>query len=382
MKSIRSATVGNTAKLGSASDLSIDKRSNGGQVLGKVNNLGELIYKFNTKDQADMYLRTTEAIADYVGVEYGRDMRMLVKKSKDKVFTEPLPPRTAEGTATTVPAPGKLEKYRTELMIYHKDQKEYTEQKAKVFVVILGQCSSEVKNKLANDTGFENLEENDDVVGILKMLKGMAFSTDGVQNVFWSLQGVLRRLTAINQGPSESVANYHKRFLATTEVIEEQWGLFVPIKLTQGTGALTKQDARDRILSMIFLAGADKRRYGVMIEELNNSYLAKKDNYPTSVEDVTMLLSHYQGHQSGGKNVVDTKNHNLEKETSFAQLKKLRCFNCNEFGHVKANCPKLNRSHYQEEDEDEDTQHAESATGRSTISSRNSRIPFRSEWSA
>lgn len=59
MKSIRSATVGNTAKLGSASDLSIDKRSNGGQVLGKVNNLGELIYKFNTKDQADMYLRTT-----------------------------------------------------------------------------------------------------------------------------------------------------------------------------------------------------------------------------------------------------------------------------------------------------------------------------------
>jgi len=40
-------------------------------------------------------------------------------------------------------------------MIYHKDMKACTEQKAKVFVVILGQCSSEVKNKLVNNVGFE-----------------------------------------------------------------------------------------------------------------------------------------------------------------------------------------------------------------------------------
>jgi len=93
-------------------------------VLGKEIELGNLIYKFNAEDQADMYLRTTEAIADFVGVEYGRDMRMLVKKSNEKIFTEPLPPRAA--TDTTVPAPGRLKKYCTELMIYHKDMKAYS----------------------------------------------------------------------------------------------------------------------------------------------------------------------------------------------------------------------------------------------------------------
>jgi len=106
MKSTSSATVDKAAKLGSSTGSSIGKRSNGGQALGKEVELGNLIYKFNTKDQADMYLRTTE-----VDVEYGRDMRMLVKKSNEKIFTEPLPPRAV--TDTTVPAPGRLEKYRT-----------------------------------------------------------------------------------------------------------------------------------------------------------------------------------------------------------------------------------------------------------------------------
>ena len=137
---------------------------------------------------------------------------------------------------------------------------------------------------MVNNTGIESLEDNDDVVGVLKMLKEMAFLTSGVQHPYWTLQNVLRHLTAINQGPNESVSNYHKRFLATTEVIEAQWGQFYPPKLTSGTGSDDKKMARDNMLSMIFLAGVDKKRYRVMLEELNDSCLAKKDNYPTSIQ--------------------------------------------------------------------------------------------------
>jgi len=111
MKSTTSVTVDKVAKLGSSSGSSIDKRSNGGQVLGKEVELGNLICKFKAKDQADVHLRTAEAIADFAGVEHGRDMRMLVKKSNEKIFTEPLPPRAA--TDMAVPAPGRLEKHRT-----------------------------------------------------------------------------------------------------------------------------------------------------------------------------------------------------------------------------------------------------------------------------
>jgi len=81
---------------------------------------------------------------------------------------------------------------------------------------------------------------------------------------------------------------------------------------------------------MIFLARADKKRFGVMLEQLNNLHLAKKDNYWTSVEDVVMLLFHCQGHQFGVHNVMDD---HTGLETSFAQLNmmsKFFCFECNE----------------------------------------------------
>jgi len=81
-----------------------------------------------------------------------------------------------------------------------------------------------------------------------------------------------------------------------------------------------------------------------MLEELNNSCLAKKDNCPTSVEDAAMLLSHCQGHQLGVRNVMDD---NTGLETGFAQLSrmsKLRCCECNEPGHVRSNCPKLKKN--------------------------------------
>ena len=322
-----------TTPLGGASGNVIGSRTNEKRVLGKVEDLGELIYKFNTKDQADMYLCTTEAIADYVGVKYGKNMRMLVKHGKEKSFTEPKPPRKDDST------PALLEKYKSELTIFHRESKEYKEQKAKIFVIILGQTSRSVKSKLENDTQFIDLEERDDVTGLLAKLKEMAFSTGGVQNPFWTLQGVLKRLAVINQGRTESVANYHKQFLAITDVIEAQWGQFCPIGLAESTSREDKTAAHDKFLSMIFLAGADKVRYGKLLEDLNNSFLSKKDNYPSNIDSTLTLLSHYQDHQA--IRTVDDKG-NVTLGTSLMQhnKKNIRCYKCNEYGHVQKNCPK------------------------------------------
>jgi hypothetical protein len=111
---------------------------------------------------------------------------------------------------------------------------------------------------------------NDDVVGLLRQLKQMTFASGGDQHPFWTLQIIMRRLLAINQGPREPVTNYYRRFVSTTKVIEELWGKFYPEKLTVSTSDADKNIARYKYLSMIFLAGADKAH-------LNNSYLAGND---------------------------------------------------------------------------------------------------------
>jgi hypothetical protein len=121
----------------------------------------------------------------------------------------------------------------------------------------------------------------------------MAFASGGVQHPFWTLQIVMRRLLAINQGPREPVTNYYRRFVSTTEVIEEQRGKFYLEKLAVSTSDADKTIARDKYLSMIFLAGADKARFGTLIENLNDSYLAGNDQYSVPLDGTLTLLSHY-----------------------------------------------------------------------------------------
>jgi hypothetical protein len=115
----QTSAITGVASTGNTVGFSRVRKTTGEQVLGNEEKLGELVYKFNAKDQADMYLRTTEAIANFVGVEYGRDMRMLVKHGTEKTFTEPRIPRSEDTT------PGLMEKYKTELRIFHRKEKEF-----------------------------------------------------------------------------------------------------------------------------------------------------------------------------------------------------------------------------------------------------------------
>jgi hypothetical protein len=53
------ATTG-VASSGNTVGISRGRKTTGEQVLGKEEKLGELVYKFNTKDQADMYFPPRE----------------------------------------------------------------------------------------------------------------------------------------------------------------------------------------------------------------------------------------------------------------------------------------------------------------------------------
>jgi hypothetical protein len=50
---------------------------------GNIVELDNNVYKYGTPDQGDRFTKTTEAIADYVGKEYTKEMRLLVKNQKE-----------------------------------------------------------------------------------------------------------------------------------------------------------------------------------------------------------------------------------------------------------------------------------------------------------
>jgi hypothetical protein len=65
-----------------------------------------------------------------------------------------------------------MKKYKTELKQYYFKKERYEEHKAKIFVIVKGQCTLNMKNKQVESLkGYDLIEASDDVNKLLDGLK-------------------------------------------------------------------------------------------------------------------------------------------------------------------------------------------------------------------
>jgi hypothetical protein len=57
---------------------------------GNIAELGNNLYQYGTQDQRNRLTRMTAAIPDYVGREYSKEMRLLVKYQEENEPKEPV----------------------------------------------------------------------------------------------------------------------------------------------------------------------------------------------------------------------------------------------------------------------------------------------------
>jgi hypothetical protein len=195
---------------------------------GNIAELGNNVYQYETQDKGDRFTRTTEVIANYVGRKYGKEMRLLVKNQKENEPKEPVMPDKEEATLSFV-----MKKYETELKQYYFKKERYEEYKAKIFVIVKGQCTLNMKNKVESLKGCDSIEGNDDVIKLLNGLKELTFKTHKVQYGYWTICQTLRRVLTMRQQDNKPLAKYYKRFTSCVDVAESQWGTLVPIMLEE-----------------------------------------------------------------------------------------------------------------------------------------------------
>jgi hypothetical protein len=75
-------------------------RNDKNSLQGNIAELGNNVYQYGTRDQGDRFTRMTEAIADYVGREYSKEMRLLMKNQKENELKEPVMPDKKEKRRT------------------------------------------------------------------------------------------------------------------------------------------------------------------------------------------------------------------------------------------------------------------------------------------
>ena len=185
-------------------------------------------------DPTDKYLKTKRAIAEHVGTKFNKKMWSLVMKKEEATFEDPEEP---DENATR----GKIQKYKMLLWMKIEEEKQYKEDKARVFWLIIGQCTTTMQNKVEASKDYDKLEGSDNVAGLLELIRGLVYSTEKTQYKYWAIQSALQRLIATKQENKETLSNFMKRFEAQVEATKNVWGSMIPHKLK---GQLLKEQLR------------------------------------------------------------------------------------------------------------------------------------------
>jgi hypothetical protein len=183
--------------------------------------------------------------------------------------------------------------------------------KGKVFVIIMGQCTLAVKNRLKSlGTNYAQLQSDNGVLGLLTAIHNIALANANIQNPYWGAAQALKRLATVTQQNDESLPAFSKRWINARDVAELQWGPMYPTKLVttttvesetdenEGTVSELEEDksaeAWNKFQASLYLASVNMSKHGKVINELQHQYLNKQDNYPNNPEDAMTMLSYRQ----------------------------------------------------------------------------------------
>ena len=266
---------------------------------GDIGELGSNVYMYGTKIQGDRYVKTTEAIGNYVGRMYGKAMKKLVIEGIEAEPDKPVKPTKKTPTAFDI------KEYDKRLDFYFRKQEKYEENKAKVFIVIMGQCTLVMKNKVMSCKDYKKMEEEDDVVELLKIIKTLCYQESEMQYEYLSMQNAMQKLLTMKQGdnfPREGLVAFYKRFKQQADVTEDKWGMLTPAKKQ---GISKDRDEADKFLAICFLAGVSNRAGIKLRKDLHRDFVKGHSNYPENMEEMLSKISNYseqdQDHRSGAR---------------------------------------------------------------------------------
>ena len=239
---------------------------------------------------ASLYEKKTEWIGEYVGREYGQEMRVLVLQQKETQFQVP--------TLKDNPTKQQELMWGKDYDMYLKKKDRYEENKAKVFAFILGQCDKDMKNKLQGDSRYSDVDEETDVVTLLSMIKEAVYDAHDKKSP--TLQAVVawKQLMKAYQYDNEPVLDYYKRFKSLVERVEVLHGEIQTVKIAEKDPNYKKSKSativkeKEKWTAIAFIEGAEKR-FKPMLKDLEQNYSLGDDKYPETMEEALQVLSMY-----------------------------------------------------------------------------------------
>jgi hypothetical protein len=327
----------------------------------------------NTRTSANAFITTTEEVAEFAGrtLKMGNYVKRSVEQMAIITVAKPTKPqKDAKGGVDEV----DQAIYKEEVKSYVVDKKILESSMQKIYSVIYGQCSDGVRAKIEAMDNHTALSDAGDPIGLLKNIKTVMTNFQTTKYMPHAVYDCKRSLFLYRQDRETTVPEYHKQFKSLVDVIEYNGGslgadrgLIVskleaagvnPASASQSEKETATTEARDTTIACAFILGADKSRFGKLMEDLENAYTQGDDKYPTDLTDAYKLLTNWKQDPRNLAQVVRRNetvpgvaftnlgvedDDGTNEQMAFANLggnehPGIRCYNCQQMGHYAGDC--------------------------------------------
>jgi len=231
-----------------------------------------------------------------------------------------------------------------------------------MYKVVMSIFNPVLKDQVCNQKNYKEIDNKQDMLGLLQIIKKAMYSNgDDDNHMGYNHVVAVINYYHIQQERFQSLQEYRDQFVAYRKVCE-QLGIKVSASENRGANMLKrmkitnptqqqKDDMEKKVIeehhAILFLLGADKYKYGTLIEDMKNDVICKKDSFPKTVSESSHVLSKWRN-SYGGKYNNDKNESNdgiafateeKEKEIDKNDKKKeITCFKCKKKGHYSNEC--------------------------------------------
>ena len=324
---------------------------------------------------ADNFVKCTEAIADHVRVTLDQGQRLYteittmekqyIKKPKKEDFIR----QNEDGDDIPLDEVDKMI-MNEKIKLFVSEDKELGQDRDKVTGMIVARCTNAVLNRLKALKDWERIKTS--IVDLLEAIRDIAQNHVEAKNPIVTGLDAMLKVYTIQQEEKESMSAYEDRFKNAWDVMVTRMGAPAMYKLALiemsqlPDDKFADQDEKNKFMNelvksklkefqaYLLLKGANPKRNGGLVMELNNDYAKGHNNFPKTISDARNLMLNHKTKKEKSKDTSKKSegSDDAEKAVGFTQSgqkkpyipawqKNVTCKACKQKGHAWKNpvCP-------------------------------------------
>ena len=178
---------------------------------------------------------------------------------------------------------------------------------AAIWSVAIGQCTETMKAKLLSIKEYDKKHKESNCHWLLKSILSITLQFDKRRNGYLAIMDAYQNFLNCKQTTTHTVEEQYKNQLTLwSDTIEHHGGSIVVNYLLTSisnhelcTVEEGKEAARQETLAMALLRGADRNRFGTLLDHLANHFASGRDEYPKDLQAAYGLFAHYRSPSNG-----------------------------------------------------------------------------------